>query len=298
MKKYNLRMKYGTHFMAEGDAGGGDTGDAGETSWRDSLPEEIRGDKALADFSDVGGMAKAYLDTKADVGRSLRLPGPDASVEDINAFNTSLMQKVPGLTAIPGEEAPKEVTDEFFRQLGRPDDPSGYKLPETRDENSKAGLDELKQLAHSLGLPKKQFEKLSAKLVEQHNSQIEKVVADRAADWDNLKVDWGTGLEGKTKAILELARATDAPESLTNAITNRAIDSGTMKWLNSLVDSMSGDSQLNFQGAGSQETRTSPAEADAQINEIMAKPEYWDPASPLHAGLAKKVVELGKLAAG
>ena len=77
MKHRNLRMKYGTH-MVEGD-GDGDGGGGGAADWRSTLSEDNAANKGLADFKDLNGLAKAYLDTKADNGRSLRLPGPDAS---------------------------------------------------------------------------------------------------------------------------------------------------------------------------------------------------------------------------
>jgi len=306
MKRFNMRLKYGTHYMSgdgDGDGGGdgggagGDGGGDGTTSWRDSLPDEIKGDKALADFADPGGLAKAYLDTKADVGRSLRLPGPDASVDDMNVFNTSLMEKVPGLTRIPGEGASDETMGEFFRQLGRPDEPSGYEVPEARDDNSKAGLTELTGLAHELGLNKTQFKTLTEKLVEQHNSQLDAQATLARDDQDVLKLDWGSGLDGKTKAIVELAKATGAPDVMVQAIINKQMDSGTMKWMDGMVEALSDPSrQMNFQGDGGDNGRVSPAEANTQIEEIMNKKEYWDSSSPLHAGLKDKVVDLQRIA--
>lgn len=310
MKLFNMRMKYGTHYIAgdgagngaggggggDGDNGGGKPG--GEaSSWRDSLPEEIKEDKALADFTDPGGLAKAYLDTKADVGRSLRLPGPDASLEDMQAFNISLMQKVPTLTAIPGEGSSDEAINEFYRQLGRPDEISGYKIPETDDPMAKAGLLELATDAHKEGLSQDQFIHLADNMLNNHKKAGEEMSTKQRDDYDMLKVDWGAGLEGKTKAVLELAKATDAPQAMIDAITNRTIGSATMKWLDSVVTSLSGDgSQINFQGAGHEDTRMSPAEANAQVEEVMNKKEYWDPSSPLHEGLKKKVVDLQRIA--
>lgn len=46
-------------------AGSGDGGQGGgAASWRDSLPEAIRGDASLANFADIGALAQGYLDTK------------------------------------------------------------------------------------------------------------------------------------------------------------------------------------------------------------------------------------------
>ncbi len=286
MKLRNMRFKYGTHFMAEGEA-----------SWRDGLPEDIKDDKGLADFADLGGMAKAYLDTKADVGRSVRIPGPDADVETLNAFHNSLIDKVPALTRIPGDDSTDEQRDAFYRQLGRPAEASGYTIPEAKDELAKAGLLELAADSHKQNLTQDQFSKLANTMLENHTKQIEAMSTAQRDDFDKLKIDWGSGLEGKTHAIVELAKATKAPQAMIDAITGRTIGSATMKWMDSMVQAMSGDGpQMTFQGAGNADDRISPAEANSQVEELMNRPEYWDASSPQQAGLVEKVVKLQKIA--
>ena len=292
MKRINMRMKYGTFFMADGDDTGGGGGD-----WRDNFGDDYKDNKGLADFKDLDGLAKAYLDTKADNGRSLRLPGPDATAESIEEFNTSLMAKVPGLTAIPGEDASDDMRSEFFRQLGRPTEASAYKMPDTEEANMKDGLLKLQEQAFKSGLNQKQYTALADSLMKDYTDNMNAYTEGQNDDYDKLKVDWGAGLTGKTQAILELAKATGAPESMIEAITGRTLDSDTMKWMDGMVSSLSGEgAQMNFQGDGHTEARLTPAEANMQIEEIMAKPEYWEQTSPLHAALVQKVVDLQSIA--
>ncbi len=116
-------------------------------------------------------------------------------------------------------------------------------------------------------------------------------------EWDKLQLDWGSSTGPKSQAILELIKQTGAPESIVKALSNRELDMGTMKWLDGLVDTLSGPgSQMNFQGDADIESRVSPDEAQRQVAEIMDNPDYWDAASPHQASLVKKALELQRVA--
>jgi hypothetical protein len=58
--------------------------------WRSGLPEDLRGEKALADFKDVGSLAKSYVETKRLVGDAVRIPKADAKPEELAAFHRKL----------------------------------------------------------------------------------------------------------------------------------------------------------------------------------------------------------------
>lgn len=284
MKKYNLRLKYGT-FNKDGD------------DWRDGLPDDISGDKGLADFNDIGGLAKAYLDTKADNGRSLRIPGAEATPEAKAAFNASLIEKIPGLTRIPGDDSSDEDKASFYTQMGKPAEATGYTQPENLSDALKDGMNALAKVAFENDLTQAQFKRLATNLVTDSTAAGD-AVNDGYTDQNNkLKLDWGSALGAKSQAILELAKQTGAPESIVNAITNKQLDMNTMKWMDGLVESLSGEGgQMNFQGNNDEAGRVTPTEAATQIDEIMNRKEYFDSGSPLQAGLIKKVVELGKIA--
>jgi hypothetical protein len=58
--------------------------------WRSGLSPDLLAEKSLADFKDVGGLAKAYVDTKRLVGAPLEPPGADAKPEQISAYRKRL----------------------------------------------------------------------------------------------------------------------------------------------------------------------------------------------------------------
>src|SRR3990170_781823 len=81
-------------------AGTGAGGSSGAADWRTGLPDDLRSHTALADIKDVGGLAKSFVNAQSLIGRSVRIPGEDASAEDREAFYQSLT-KVPGVARLP-----------------------------------------------------------------------------------------------------------------------------------------------------------------------------------------------------
>ncbi len=86
-------------FFKDGDDEGG--GGGGQDDWKDTLPDDLKTNASLLDVPDVATLAKRFIDTKAMVGNSFRVPGEDASTEDWGKFNTNLIEKVPALMFKP-----------------------------------------------------------------------------------------------------------------------------------------------------------------------------------------------------
>ena len=87
-------------------AAGSAAGVVTSPDWREALPQELRGEKSLASFKDVGTLAKSYVEAQKLVGGSIRIPGADAKPEEWGAV---------------------------YDKLGRPSKPEGYefKVPES-----------------------------------------------------------------------------------------------------------------------------------------------------------------------
>ena len=54
------------------------TGAESVTDSRDWLPEDLRAEASLQSFKDVGGLAKAFIDTKSYAGGAVKVPDTDA----------------------------------------------------------------------------------------------------------------------------------------------------------------------------------------------------------------------------
>ena len=107
------------------------------SDWRTSVPEEIRGHKSLEHITDVGALAKSYVNAQSMIGADK--------------------------LAIPGKHATDEDWSEVYRRLGRPDAPDGYELDNGMPEGVEQIDDMLnwfKGAAHEAGLTPSQAQKL------------------------------------------------------------------------------------------------------------------------------------------
>lgn len=110
------------------------------------FPEEVRTEKSWEKFDDIGSFAKSYVEMEKYAGGAIRIPGENASPEEI---------------------------DRFQMKLGRPEsaerydigDPDPAKLPkglEWSDDSKKA----LRELSFHLGLSSKQAQGLQDAYME------------------------------------------------------------------------------------------------------------------------------------
>ena len=103
-----------------------------ETSWRDSLSDDIKGDASLENINDINSLAKGYVHAQ-------RMVGADK-------------------IALPGKYATEDDWQQVYTKLGRPDSPENYELnyniPEGDDG---ANLNQFKEIsestARSIGYP-------------------------------------------------------------------------------------------------------------------------------------------------
>lgn len=142
--------------------------------WRAGIPEDLRADPSLATFKDVGGLAKAYRDTKAMVGA--------------------------GPLKAPADDAPDEEWGAYYAKLGRPESPDKYgfeapKLPEGMGEIDPEGLSGFRKEAHAAGLTDRQAGRLMNWYATYHMGTVDKLTAQTGADkakvMAELKSEWG-----------------------------------------------------------------------------------------------------------
>jgi len=170
---------------------GGQQPPAAATTWVDTLPQELRGNPSLAQFQgkswdEVGPtIAKSYVETKSMIGADKILK--------------------------PSDKWTDKEYDAFYNQLGRPEAPDKYSMPEVQmPEGLKlddAKIAERKALYHKAGLTDKQAKALieadltfvkSSYEADKQSTESAKLTAESA-----LKQEWGD----KYTANIELARS-------------------------------------------------------------------------------------------
>lgn len=170
------------------------------------LPEDIRGNPAIQSFNDFGGLAKSYIDTKAMVGNSVRLPGKDAKPEDIEGLFNRLEVRPPDSWLRKMRDVPEKAAD--YEYVKPADMPEGAQWSEEL-------VGRARDLAHKLGWSKQDF----TEALNFHNALIGELMqkgadAQRVSEmdaeqgWKQKQQDWGADFE-KNKML-----ATDAVKAI------------------------------------------------------------------------------------
>lgn len=151
--------------------------------------ETLRADAALQPFKSVDDLAKSYVQTKALVGKK-------------------------GVI-LPGEGAKDEDWDPVYNQLGRPEKPEAYKVPNIqlpKGQNIRPEmLKEFNEFAHKTGLTQKQYEKaltwrIQSELGEFESQQKSVAEAEAAAETE-LRSTWKDKYDTNNASIEKLVKS-------------------------------------------------------------------------------------------
>jgi len=256
-------------------------------NWYDGLPETVRAWDEVKNASDADGFYKQMGDMRSMIGRSVQVPGEDASTEARTKFVEKMLGKTPEVMLKPTDEN----MDTFYNSLGRPAESSEYKLPTMENDAlmDEASVDAFRPAAHALGLTQKQFEGIVAKMTENSVSRNEQVQADHKEGMTALNGEWGLATEQNMK-MADMVRAKFFPH-MTLPIAQ--MDVNSIKSLHALGQALGTESPHMTQESGVNVAMT-PAEAEATINEIMSNQEhaYWNQAHPGHKAAKERVIKL------
>lgn len=251
-----------------------------------ALPEDLRSHPSLKDFKDPVALAKSYIDTKALVGASLRPPGPDATPEARTEFVTKLREKVPELVLIPdGDDEPAKLARETaLQRLGKPKEAKEY-APATGVELPEDAVEALRKEAFEEGLTKAQFQarakRVADALATAGQAKKESVGA--------LKRELGAAFDERTADAAAVAAKLGFPANIVAALKEGSVDVGTFKAFAAVAKGFGEARNVAEQPGGGTGGKLTPAEAAAQRDEIMARPEYFRP-NPAQLGIHRSLV--------
>lgn len=253
-------MRYVLRDEAGEDKGG--AGGAATPTWRDGLSDEYKDSPALKDFTDINGLVKSHIDTKAMVGKMVRIPGEDASQDDVKAFRDKLLSAELGVIPTPDLTNPEEAAA-YYLKMGTPAEATGYSPVEGMDQGR---FDNLSKLAHAAGISDTQFAMVASAMVTEGNASNDTIIAERTAGMDTLKSEWGEAYPEKYARAQRVTEALKAPQGLIDAVANNAVDAGTMRFLDAVAASIGGEGS-NLIDLG-QVTGDDKAELEHQRDEL------------------------------
>jgi len=152
--------------------------------WHSDIHPEVKDDPIWKSTPDIKTLTKAYADaTRYNVG-AVKMPGKDATPEEVSAF---------------------------YAKLGRPASPEAYALSDTYKES--AVLQAMRPVAHSAGLTPKQWETLQEGLSRIEGEQAKSVAASRDATIEELQGEYGAAFDNNIALAQRLIRTYGGEET-------------------------------------------------------------------------------------
>ncbi len=231
-----------------------------EETWKDRLPEELQSAPYFKNAESPEQVLADLNNAAAWQGNSIRIPGPDAGAEDIAAFQSKAIEKFPGLMPTPNLED-SDAMSQVFGQLGRPESPDGYSLPEGLEMD----VATLRAHAHQSNMTNQQFQALVSALGKEQADAIEASQNALAEQYQTLQTEWGAAYEQNMQEVGKLL--SDAPDVIKEAFANKTLTADQLRWFHSKAQLGESDAQIPGQGDGAPRQMT-PDEAQAQLVEV------------------------------
>ena len=263
-----------------------------EAKWFETagVSEEYAAADIVQNSQDINSLVKQTLDLQAYQGNSIRIPGEDASDESVAEFNQKLMDKLPGLYKMPGEDDAEGVT-QLYQKLGMPKDKAEYGVSEVSGLNDEQ-LGQFLEAAHGAKMTKTQMAAM-VEAINTVNGSEDAAAAEALEDAHAaLKAEWGLAYDEKIALATALMNEEGSPVS---GMDVSEINPDVLRWVSSIGKRL-GVEGAEFSGQGDKggAGHNTPEEAASQVAEIMGNRDhaYWNNGDPQHAAAVKKVVKL------
>lgn len=281
-----------------GEPQGGEPQGGAPADWREGLPEELRGDPSLQDFKDVGGLAKSYLATKQQVGNSLRVPGEDATPEATQEFYDKVVRLSAGKVMPAPDLTNEEAMGSLYTAMGRPDEASGYEMPEVEGAPELAAerVGFLKGLAHKYGMSQRNFSGFMQEALQADADSLAAQATARQEGLAELKGEWGETFDSRRSMAVTLAEKTNAPEALMQALQDGEAGADVIRWLHTLADAVGSEANEIHKQQGGADDLVDAQEARMRAQEIREKLATMNEGHPDYQTLINKMIAYEKKA--
>lgn len=269
------------------------------SDWLGTLPEDLRTDPTLSSIKDVQTLAKGYVSAQRMLGGRIPIPSQEASEEVRNEFYAKLAS-VPNVVRLPDEDSKDYETTlgEVYDRLGRPKDPSGYKLelPEGLDVDENY-VKSMAVLSHKAGLTNKQFKALAEHELQrgfEMQSQAEKAQKQSV---EFLNKTWGNKFNENMSLAKNVVNkyAQAYPEATQEIINGPAGNNPVVLMMLAEMGKLYQQEGTLAINNGTSGART-PEEAKSLIADVLgnAKHPYHDKSNPAHNDAVRKMEGLYK----
>lgn len=245
---------------------------ASPVSFLDSLPEDLRAEPSLKNFSDPAALAKSYVHAQ-------RMIGAD---------------KIP----LPGKSATDDEWRAVYKRLGAPDDPQEYKVEFSDDILSSQESSSFRSAAFEAGLNQRQVERMSQfisqSISEARNGLEQKVDEARYNGEQELRQEWGQAFDQKIEMAYKAANTFLGDTELLDTVQladGRLLGDhpAVVKMFAKLASEIGEDKLIG----DTTELVMTPADAQRQIDEVTRHgTPYWDKFHPEHRQYVEEALRL------
>ena len=262
-------------------------------NWYSGLPQEVQAWSEVQNAPDQDTFFKQMSDMRSMIGRSVQVPGPDASAEARQAYVQKMLEKTPEVMLKPDAEN----MNDFYNALGRPEAPDKYTAPEFGEDVyvDQSSVESFRKVAHDAGLSQKQFEHIVNQMTNGQTQAMQQQLQERNEQLQGLRGEWGMAFDQNLQ-VAEKVRQEFFPHLDVHV---DKLDAPTIKALQNLGKALGGEGTPLTQETGASSVMT-PAEAMQIMQEIMNNPDHpkHNPSMPGHKEAMARFLDLQDYAHG
>lgn len=229
--------------------------------WHKDIDPSVANDPVWKSTPDVKTLTKAYADAvKYNVG-AVKLPGKDATPEEV---------------------------DSFHRKLGRPESAEGYQLTERLQTDPIAAS--MRGVAHAAGLTPKQWETITEGWTRLNGEQAKVQEAKASETTQALKQEWGAAYEQKLGLTQRLIKTFGDDETWTEIASSPQWGNSPkiITMMSKIAAALAEEELIPIGG----ETTQSMDDMKSQLEEVTNSREYLDTKHPMHSQAVERATKL------
>lgn len=235
--------------------------------WKAALPEDLQGAPALKDVTDVGSLAKQFVDLQAHMGNTVGLPRTDWTAEELQGWTEKIIEHSDGRLVPKPDLTNDDQSELFFRSLGKPETPDGYQVPEGVDLS---GLPEdqvnaIRNRLHDANITDAQWKKLAKHMADDVKTEAERLESAKNNNVDQLKLKWGQNLELKKLELATRLNDLQCPTCFIDDLKADKLAPEMAVFMDKMVGQIGGERRaVGEDPPGTSQLRT-PSDIDAEI---------------------------------
>ena len=249
-----------------------ETANAAPTLFIDTLPEDLRDNPTLKRFTNVGDLAKSYVNAREHIGEN----------------------KI----TLPGKHTTESEWNEIYSKLGRPDTASEYDFSDVQNF-SQSGLDFFNEVAHANGLSPKQAQNIARSIIEQgqaKNGEIQAHTEKLTQEGFNvLKEEYGQAFEQKVNLAETAAERLGTVDMLRDTILQDGRRLGNVPEVIRFFVKLGEDMQEDNLIGQPDEQFLTPDDAKKEYLELFGSPAHLDAKHAKHKFVTDRVLELQQI---